>query len=215
MRAALPRSGANDALRDVSLWGVLGGNALTLCLAVALDWPAREIMWIYWQQSVAIGATNFIRMRNLKEFSTKGLTSNGRPVPETPEGARSTANFFALHYGFFHLGYAVFLFAMPGDESGGLSALDRLLGAVAVVGLVASHVFSLRYNAARDFRARRPNLGALMFYPYLRILPMHLTIILGGAVAGLSLPLFMLLKTLADGGMHVVEHRIFQAKSPA
>lgn len=201
---------------DLSLWGVLAGNALTMGLALAQKWPLTEIMWVYWWQSVIIGATNFVRMWNLKEFSTEGFTSNGRRVAETPAGARSTALFFAAHYGFFHFGYMVFLFVMPSvlDEGARHStALDAVLIAVATLGFAASHVFSLRYNASRDFREKRPNLGALMFYPYLRIIPMHMTIIVGGAIGGIAIWLFMLLKTAADAGMHIVEHRIFQSEN--
>ena len=45
----------------------------------------------------------------------------------------------------------------------------------------------------------KPNLGTLMFLPYLRILPMHLTIIFG-MIGGstFSILFFMSLKTAAD-----------------
>lgn len=201
---------------DVSLWSVVAGNALTMGLALTQKWPLTEIMWVYWWQSVIIGATNFVRMWNLKEFSTQGFSSNGKRVPETPAGARSTALFFAAHYGLFHFVYMVFLFVMPSvlDEGARQSTpLDAALVAMAALGFAASHVFSLRYNASRDFRQKRPNLGALMLYPYLRIIPMHMTIIIGGVVGGVAIWLFMMLKTAADAGMHIVEHRIFQAES--
>ena len=47
-------------------------------------------------------------------------------------------------------------------------------------------------------------------YPYLRIIPMHLTIIIGSSVAAVALPLFIGLKTLSDAGMHAVEHALFR-----
>jgi len=45
----------------------------------------------------------------------------------------------------------------------------------------------------------KPNLGKLMFLPYLRILPMHLTIIFG-IIGGstFSILFFVALKTIAD-----------------
>ena len=48
-----------------------------------------------------------------------------------------------------------------------------------------------------------------MFTPYLRIVPMHLTIIFGGLMAhtNAGLLLFGVLKTVADVAMHAVEHR--------
>src|SRR5438132_766929 len=55
----------------------------------------------------------------------------------------------------------------------------------------------------------QPNIGGVMFLPYLRILPMHLTIILGVA-AGYTggVMLFAGLKMLADVLMHWIEYRI-------
>jgi hypothetical protein len=49
-----------------------------------------------------------------------------------------------------------------------------------------------------------------MFYPYLRIIPMHFTIIFGSMLPQGMLPLFVLLKTGADAGMHLVEHWLFR-----
>jgi hypothetical protein len=55
-----------------------------------------------------------------------------------------------------------------------------------------------------------------MFLPYLRILPMHLTIILGGLASrdggAWTLVLFTLLKTAADVAMHVAEQAIFRRR---
>ena len=48
-----------------------------------------------------------------------------------------------------------------------------------------------------------------MFYPYARIIPMHLTIIFGSSFGG-TLPLFLVLKTFADAIMHVVEHNVLR-----
>lgn len=47
-----------------------------------------------------------------------------------------------------------------------------------------------------------------MTLPYYRIIPMHATIILGGAFFGgtIALLLFVVLKTIADVTMHTVEH---------
>jgi hypothetical protein len=53
-----------------------------------------------------------------------------------------------------------------------------------------------------------PNIGMLVSTPYLRIMPMHLTVVLGGLIYGGpgTLLLFGVLKTFADVIMHVEEH---------
>jgi hypothetical protein len=57
------------------------------------------------------------------------------------------------------------------------------------------------------------NLGNMMFAPYIRILPMHLTIIFG-AMFKIPLEIFMSLKTLADVVQHIGQHKKPQVKIP-
>ncbi len=199
-----------DSLRwnDPSLWGIVFSNGLSIFMAVFQGWSLHETMWIYWGQSVIIGITNVFRMLSLKDFTTEGLTMNGDPVPETPPSKFYVASFFALHYGFFHFVYAIFLWQeMPLTL---LSADHSIFMMVCVASFVAAHSYSLMHNFAGDFKHRKPNLGTLMFYPYLRIIPMHLTIITGDFLWGRGIVLFMLLKTLADVGMHMVERHLFR-----
>ena len=63
---------------------------------------------------------------------------------------------------------------------------------------------------------RVPNIGALMFLPYLRVIPMHLAILLGVALGDvLGRLLFGTLKTVADVAMHKIEHRWLQRAAAA
>lgn len=89
--------------------GLLISNALTLAAALILEWPLALVIWPYWIQSVIIGWYARKRMLALKKFSTEGFTSNDQPVPENEKGKRSTASFFVMHYGIFHLAYLLFL----------------------------------------------------------------------------------------------------------
>ena len=194
--------------RDLSLLAILFGNVLSIWMALTQGWSLHQIMWIYWGQSVVIGVMNVIRMLSLKEFSTEGMRMNEKPVPETASAKRQVAAFFAFHYGFFHFVYAVFLWQeMPLNE---IAAGTAMLMMGCVSAFVGTHSYSLMHNMTVDFREKKPNLGTIMFYPYMRIIPMHMTIIFGGMFSGLGLTLFMVLKTLADMGMHMVEHHLFQ-----
>ena len=70
-----------------------------------------------------------------------------------------------------------------------------------------THRYSYRFNRERDRAV--PNIGSLMFFPYARIIPMNLVILLGGPIAGddpVALVLLLILKTGADLAMHVIEH---------
>ena len=183
---------------------LLLSNIGTIGIALLEGWSASEVMWVYWFQSLVIGSFNVLRMLQLGEFSTEGVKMNHRPVPPTPATKRSMATFFAFHYGFFHLVYFFFLSA-----GGRFPAGSDLIGlAVCVVGFVVNHTVSFRENVENDLR-RRPNIGSIMFFPYARIVPMHLTIIFGSMLApdsAWALVLFLSLKTGADLVMHLVEH---------
>jgi hypothetical protein len=195
-------------LKNPSLWAIILGNIFSMIIAYSQSWPLYQALYVYWGQSVIIGLINFYRMRSLKTFSTKGLTMNDVPVPENEAGKKSVSSFFLIHYGGFHFVYFMFLwtenplFEVPTE--------DIMLTLLCVAGFFSSHSYSRRYNAKLDFKQKKPNLGTLMFYPYLRIVPMHLVIILGSQMDGYAVLLFMGLKTFADAGMHMVEHHLFQ-----
>ncbi len=186
-------------------------NLATISMALVFQWPTGLLLWPYWIQSVIIGWFSRRRILALQDFSTDGLKVNDQPVEPTLHTQRRTANFFALHYGLFHFAYAIFLW--PGSKP--LSTLDWLGIAVSALTFAANHRHSFQRNVEAD-AAGKPNIGTLMFLPYARIVPMHLAILLGGAIAGgaahspITTLLFGGLKTAADVAMHVLEHRILQ-----
>jgi hypothetical protein len=216
--------------RDQAFWGIVVSNVVTLAAALWQDWSVLELMWPFWAQSLIIGWYARQRILKLVEFSTAGFRINDRRVDPTHDTRRSTANFFALHYGGFHLGYLIFLIVMSttADEAGCIAVTNESTGAVALiqVGLVHpfdfviyaalaagfwhSHRASHREHVAADLE-RVPNIGTLMAMPYARIVPMHLTIVFAFALGAGAIWLFVLLKIAADVVMHKVEHRVLQA----
>jgi hypothetical protein len=189
---------------NASVRNLLLSNAATLAAALAFDWNLGWLLWPYWIQSVIIGWYARRRMLALAQFSTEGFTSNGRRVPEDDTGKRSTANFFQLHYGFFHLGYLLFL----AKEHPVADLRAAAVLAACGVSFVLSQRETYRVQHAADLRGR-PNLGALMATPYLRVVPMHLAIILGaGAAGGTALWLFCGLKTASDLLLDRIDRRM-------
>ncbi|MGB5474200.1 MAG: DUF6498-containing protein [Gammaproteobacteria bacterium] len=189
---------------DRSVAWLLLSNLVTLVLALLSHWNLSGLLWIYWGQSVIIGWFNIHRILGLKRFSTEGFRINNRPVQPTRATRRQTAVFFALHYGLFHIGYLVFLLS-DARMHGGVSVPGVLL---CILVFYVNHRFSWRYHRACE-AGRVPNIGNIMFFPYLRIIPMHLIIVLGSEFAGnsvMALVVFLLLKTVADVAMHIVEH---------
>ncbi len=191
----LPMTSTAPSTVGASARNLILANVVTLFAALVFRWEVAWLLWPYWIQSVIIGVYARKRMLELAQFSTEGFTSNDQPVPENEQGKRSTANFFVLHYGGFHLGYLVFLLAE--HRVSGLWNMSILLACG--VSFVLSQRTTYVVQHAADLRGK-PNLGKLMFMPYVRILPMHLGIIFGSGLGGgaFMLVLFTALKTLSD-----------------
>jgi len=194
---------------DQSLWLLLFSNIATIFFAITEGWSLSTIMWVYWFQSITIGFFNFIRILQLKEFSTEGVKINGRPVQPTQGTKFFIAFFFLFHYGFFHFVYLIFLLAGTFTKAYGNTPNFTEVKYILLTALLffTNHLFSYFYNKPRD--TKKQNIGSLMFYPYARIIPMHLTIIFGSSF-GSALPLFLVLKTFADVIMHSVEHNVLR-----
>ena len=187
---------------DGSVWVLLLVNIAILGVALFDHWNTVALMAAYWAQSVMIGIANVFRILALDRFSTEGFKIGGKSVDPTPAVKRQTATFFAVHYGLFHFGYFVFL-----ATAGKVAVLFDGWFWLCAAAFGINHLWSYRYNAALDHQGT-PNIGTLMFTPYLRILPMHLTIVIGAlfinSAAGMIM--FGILKTLADLAMHLIEH---------
>ncbi len=184
-------------------------NAATLAAALLLHWNVGALLWPYWMQSVIIGWYARKRMLGLDRFSTAGFTSNGQRVPEDESGKRSTSRFFVMHYGFFHLVYLVFLAGMHAVNS----PRDAFILFACGVSFVLSQRQTYVAQHAADLRGK-PNLGMLMFTPYLRVVPMHIAIILGATAGGAAmLWVFTGLKTASDLLLDMIDRKMAVASA--
>lgn len=194
---------------DPSLWFLMLSNFVTIFVATKENWNLSTIMWVYWFQSITVGFFNFIRILQLKEFSTEGFKLNGHVTQPTQGTKIFTAFFFLFHYEFFHFVYFIFLLTGTLTQTYGNRPDPIELKYIFLTALLffINHLFSYLYNRPRD--TKKQNIGSLMFYPYARIIPMHLTIIFSSAF-GSALLSFLVLKTFADGIMHVIEHNVLR-----
>jgi hypothetical protein len=184
---------------DSPLFFLLLSNIVTICFAVYENWSLMTVLWIYWFQSVFIGLFNFIKIMNLRNFTTDNFEINHRPVEPTNATKRFTAFFFLFHYGFFHFVYMIFLLENDNVPFG--------LILIPCIFFFVNHLFSFAKNFENDAN-KKQNIGTAMFFPYARIIPMHLIIVFGLAFTGSisALLIFLILKTIADLIMHQIEH---------
>ncbi len=201
---------------------LLCANILTIVFAVAGNWDAATVLFIYWAQSIIIGIFTVI---SLAGADTAALTGDIEQSLENNSGARMMnryfaryykyfiAGFFAVHYGLFHWGYFTFIV-----DSGLFGVVDFSSPDVwASCGLFfANHLYSSLYYR-HDERKGGDYVTEEFIRPYSRIFPMHLTIIFGAimtsvlSVAGIEstmpvLVLFLILKVYADLTMHIKKH---------
>jgi len=197
-------------LSDRSARFLILSNIVLIIFALVENWNLITIMYIYWCQSIIIGFFTFLKMLTLKNYSTEGVNYNTMPVTIAAKVFMSF--FFLFHYGMFHFGYYMFLIS-GAFFSSSLDLTSLGIALYIVVGVFfVNHLYSFLHNRERDAN-KKQNIGKIMFFPYIRIIPMHLTIVFGGIfMMGGGNPkdvilLFLLLKTFADVAMHSVEHR--------
>jgi hypothetical protein len=203
-------------LKDKSAMSLVMANFITLLFTLIEGWSFQTLMWIYWSQNVIIGLFHFVKILSFKGAPAEGIKANKNPAKPVKTAKVGIAFFFLVHYGIFHLVYAIFLsigFSFGHNKVKFVPEDDMVFVAISIFAFFANHLYSFVYNRKRD-SLTKANFGRALFAPYIRIVPMHLTIIFGGvflmALGPYSnLPItiiFLGLKTVADVIMHSSEH---------
>jgi len=125
----------------------------------------------------------------------------------------AVAGFFCVHYGLFHLFYFILFFW--NDSFSPASATSTAV-LTAPVFFFFNHLFSLIWSWRATPKGGRFMADSILL-PYNRIVPMHLTMMIGFGIASLLsalgvdpllpvLVVFIVLKTYMDIRMHIVLH---------
>ena len=160
------------------------------------------VVWIYWLQSIIIGFFNFIDLLTIKNYDAGNFKVNGRPLTESNKGCLPW--FFAVHYGGFHLGYAVFLMIQFGVKTADGTFL--LIGVAAFL-MESLSAFIRRKTSGQNYKF---NMGSLFFLPYLRVVPMHLMILVPAFTGLQPSVVFLVLKMLADVIAYILYERMYE-----
>jgi len=189
---------------DSSVRSLIFANIIVIIIAVYQRWSLTEMMIVYLYQNVIIGFFNVLRMMDAELVIKKGVKID----PAGIKGAKIfLVGFFIVHYGLFQFGYFQFL-------RRGFREIDQKLLLFTTAVFFINHLYSYIYYKKKG--NRNNDLMILMFGPYRRIVPMHVTIIFGSLIMLLIrnktgemvvLILFLILKTVADVHMHIDEHR--------
>ena len=165
------------------------------------EWSLATILASYLLQSIIIGLFQAKKILDLKVFSTEGFKMGGHAVEPTRATQWKVVLFFLVHYGIFHAVYAGFILS-----EGRPYWPDVLLSGAA---FFANHLFSYFMNRNRAGK-RIPNIGSMMFFPYIRIIPMHVFIVFGAFAAGTAFLAGLLLAPQDAGRRGDARHRALQ-----
>lgn len=201
-------------LTDPGFWVLIGVNIYLVWYYYHTPEIFTTLIWLYWCQSVMMGIFNFfdmltsrdpIPMQNSDPQFFDALSANKHtaavetPSPKIPWRSNTGVSlFFLFHYGFFHFVYMIFLFTMKPRYPINWDLFKYFLGAFFV-----GQVITFIQHKIRE-RKTQSNLGAMFFTPYLRILPMHLTILIPSFFHITNLGVFLILKAFADIVMYIV-----------
>src|SRR6185503_12803143 len=194
-------------LRDPAIWALIALNLFFIYEVKDDPKQYTTVIWLYWFQSVMIGLFNFADMLTIKtkNIDVSNMTFNGRPA--TPAGAKGCLPvFFLFHYGVFHFVYLIFLFVDFKISDTNFSYLGMAAAGVFLQQVIQFVQTKIKYTHA----SRR--IASIFFTPYLRIVPMHLTILLPKFLGWTPALTFLILKTAFDVIGHLITTRYYWNK---
>lgn len=227
---------------DLSTLFLLLVNLFTIYLVWREQWHILVIMLIYVLQGIIIGVFHYFKVLRIKDFTTEdfyknfNLQINNKIVDissmDKETTKRKAAAFFLQGYLGFHFVYlfflAVFIFIFF-DQSSGNSAsgssiqqitsqIFSLYFLVATLGFLFTH--GLSFVLYREEQNQQVNLGAFLNEPFMRILPIHVTIIVSAFFMfvleeqTLAIIFFLGLKTVVDVVLHIRQHKRHEGQLP-
>jgi len=206
-------------------------NLVPLVGVLWFGWDVWGILIIYWLENGIVGLFNVLKMRRAEGLEDGSSTSsaetrrrlnsfkiNGRP----PSGSDKAAlvPFFVMHYGIFWVVHGLFVLLLPTFGAMGAddapvfgTTLDPLAIVFVLACLFISHGLSYRLNYIGRGEYLRTTAAQQMFAPYGRLVVLHITIIFGAILIGMTgapaaaIVVLVLLKIALDLGLHLAEHR--------
>ena len=206
-------------------------NVVPLAGVLWFGWDVWAILIIYWLENGIVGLFNVLKMRRAEGSEDgssasgaatrrrlNGFRINGRPPSGSDEAA--LVPFFIMHYGIFWVVHGVFVLLLPTFGAMGAdgapdfgTTLNPLAILFVLVGLFISHGLSYRLNYIGRGEYLRTTAAQQMFAPYGRLVVLHITIIFGAILIGMTgapaaaIVVLVLLKIALDLGLHLAEHR--------
>jgi len=189
-------------LSDPSFWILLLVNLYCIYYFIKHPEGFSTIIWAYWIQSVMVGLFNFVDLLTVRNPDMSNTSRISNLMKKGSNSTGCSAFFFLFHYQFFHLVYGIFL-------------LTQFKGPIDFFFLLITWViicFELTMTFIRNKQLQKTvsvNYGKLFMLPYLRIVPMHLTILAPAFLGWTPSTIFLVLKMIADLIMYVITRSLY------
>jgi len=191
---------------DTTLWTLIIVNVVTLVTCITENQSLAYVLLLAWSQSYIVGIFAAINISKVKQYAIEPATEDKKEY--NPNNSKSTsAILFFVFYSFFHIGYLIFIlvFHWLGDMS-----LPTLLEfSIPAILLVLHHWYVYRKRQkAEENSTELPRLSKMIQEPFLRSLPVHFVIILGGLtlILGISGMIFVIIFQLMKLFMDMLFH---------
>lgn len=174
-----------EALRRPSAIALLVANFIPLLGVLIFGWQVFPLVLLFWFENVILGVINILKMAIAQPGTPYTLPAKLFMIP-----------FFSIHYGMFTFVHGVFIMVIFGGGMKSGTPFPTMFGGPtsfwgalvghhlhwAALGLALSHFISFIFDYVRPGVYRTITLPALMSAPYGRIVVLHLTILIGGAL---------------------------------
>jgi hypothetical protein len=155
--------------------------AYTLLSIIGLlffHWSWQEVLLLYWLENVTAGIVNVIKMRRTKNMGNDtGAIINGHEVTDPKVVKNGLAGFFMIHYGIFTFVHGMFVWVIISNPITVLG--DLTIGNVAMPLAMWAVVTICQIVGACLEKPPTEELEKLFFKPYKRIIPLHVSLLVG------------------------------------
>lgn len=197
-----------------SVYALIFANLISIVGVIVAHWSVANILFLYWTESVIIGIFNVIKMATVAKRGRKknlfnrifdGIERVFLPV------------FFMIHYGGFMAGHLFFIWSFAHYMEKMEVDFPTLIATTGIgtISLVISHGYSFVMNYWLSGERKKADISQLMMAPYIRVIIMQITLIIGMMLSMLFrspvylLILFIVLKMFVDIASHLAEHQGF------
>lgn len=209
-------TGPSENLWGNSTWSLLITNILIIIIAVIQKWEMTNLLLVYYFQCVFIVIFFFLRLLSLKEYKLIAAKLTG-------EKAKSTKTVCLIVFAiiflpgilssifFFGLMTAGLMILQARNTGQTISTIDIMLICISLIVLFINHLYS--YKLQKNRIKKDVHIELFFVMPFLRGIPLFVFVIITANIIfntlniepGINLLAFLIIKTILDIIMHLVE----------